>query len=201
MIKYLIEEPGGFLALLLLGIIVLLIVTRKRRRRRRAARVANRSLQRYTPQPISNWVCDYLVDDFGDLTGNTCVRGTFQGTFSNSATSCSALTVYIYLDPKHPSRTMIRLFEYGIEHDMKASFHDSDTITLKTKDLSGKISSYPLKFSKNSGDLLEHQGDLASEIRNNSLLSIVITASSEYRSVPIKYVFKVDNYGLSALLK
>lgn len=144
-----------------------------------------------------NWVKDYYVDDFGDKTKSAYVRGEFKGTFSNSATSGSNLTVYIFLDPMQPSMTTIRLLEY---ESHKATFTSSKTITLKTKDSSGKTNSYTL-MSYSSGDLYSFDGGLANEIRNNKALSIVITTSSKYQSVPDTYNFKVDNIGLSDLIE
>ena len=70
-----------------------------------------------------NWEIGYYVDDFGDKTNDSYVIGTFTGTFSNSATSGSRLTVYVYLDPVYPSITQIRLLEYG---SSKATFLSSE---------------------------------------------------------------------------
>ncbi len=79
-----------------------------------------------TPTP-SSWVVDYYVDDFGDKTSDSYLRGSFKGKFSNSATTGSNLTVYFYYDTTICS---IRLLEYDSH---KATFYTSDDVTLKFK--------------------------------------------------------------------
>ncbi len=62
------------------------------------------------------WEIDCYVDEFGDETDGTYIRGTFgDGTFSNSATAGSELTALVFYHyPKEPYSTVhLRLLEYG----------------------------------------------------------------------------------------
>ncbi len=48
----------------------------------------------------SNWKIDYFVDDFGDPTDKVFLRiKPVSGTFSNTATSSSSLTVILIFEP------------------------------------------------------------------------------------------------------
>ena len=46
-------------------------------------------------EKLSAWSIDYFVDDFGDYTKNSYIKGEFYGTFSDSATSGSDLKVIV----------------------------------------------------------------------------------------------------------
>lgn len=144
----------------------------------------------------SNWEIGFYVDDFGDKTNDSYIIGTFEGEFSNSATTGSELTVYVYFDKSYKSVTTIRLLEYGSH---KATFLSSETITLKTKNSLGKTNSYTLTYS--GGDLYSFDINLRKEIESSKQLSMAITTSSKYQSVADTYKFKVDNIGLDKLLK
>lgn len=49
-----------------------------------------------TPAKESHWSSEYYTDDFGDSTSKSYIRGVFEGTFSNSATSGSDLTACLF---------------------------------------------------------------------------------------------------------
>ena len=144
---------------------------------------------------FSHWEIGYYVDDFGDETSDAYVMGKFFGTFSNSATRSSDLTVLIYLNNDSPNTTQIRLLEYGYH---KATFSSLDTIILKTKNSDGHTRTFYMKYIY--GDLYSTDRGLADEILNSSQLSIVITTSSEYQTIPDTYNFKINNNGLNELL-
>lgn len=67
-----------------------------------------------TPEPY--WSIDYYLDDYGDKTDEAYVMGKFDGTFSNTATTNSDLTVLFFYSPNECS---IRLLEYD---SIKANF-------------------------------------------------------------------------------
>ena len=144
----------------------------------------------------SNWKIDYYVDEFGDKTTDSFAVGSFTGTFSNSATTGSDLTVLVYLDPSYPDYTQIRLLEYSSH---KATFTSSDKLTLKTKDSSGNTKSYDMMYY--SGDLYCTDGELRRAIENNEELSIVISEERKSGSIGSTYKFKIDNLGLAETLK
>lgn len=82
-----------------------------------------------TPTPIpSSWEIDHYVDDFGDKTESSYLRGTFKGKFSNSATTGSNLTVHFYYESS--LLCSIRLLEYDSH---KATFTTSDDVYFKFK--------------------------------------------------------------------
>ena len=86
-----------------------------------------------TPAPTI-WGMIAETDDFGDATGKEVIIGEFAGSFSNTATSDSNLTVYIfcYLLPNGNGAFSIRLLEYN---RTKATFTSSDasSLTIRTR--------------------------------------------------------------------
>ena len=64
-----------------------------------------------SPSEITSWEMINVVDDFGDATGEKAIRGFFSGRFSNTATSGSDLSVYVFCSEDGSLR--LRLLEYG----------------------------------------------------------------------------------------
>ncbi len=67
-----------------------------------------------TPNP-SKWNTDYIVDNFGDRINILFAYGSFSGSFSNTATTNSALTVQVfyYTKTKYIEESIkFRLLEY-----------------------------------------------------------------------------------------
>ena len=89
-----------------------------------------------TPAKESHWSSEYYTDDFGDSTSKSYIRGVFEGTFSNSATSGSDLTACLFLDRNLTGATgdldmfRIRLLEYG---HSKVSFTGCDYMDVDIK--------------------------------------------------------------------
>lgn len=149
------------------------------------------------PKIKSNWEIDYYIDDFGDKTDDAFVRGEFTGTFSNSATTASNLTIYVYFDPRFDS-TRIKLIEYDYH---LATFNTNyDTVVLKTKDTNGTTKNYVLNDYFGSGSLSCAEKALKDSILKNEELSIVITETYRGGSWGATYNFKIDNIGLKELL-
>ncbi len=74
-----------------------------------------------TPDP-SKWHTDYMIDNFGDRINILFAYGSFSGSFSNTATTSSALTVqvYYYTKTKYQKESIkFRLLEYN---KIKANF-------------------------------------------------------------------------------
>ena len=73
------------------------------------------------PPKEIHWTEAFYVDDFGDPTSSSYIRGIFDGTFSNSATTGSDLTVCFCMDKNLASASYdmftILLLEYGIVHN------------------------------------------------------------------------------------
>lgn len=112
----------------------------------------------------SMWVIDQKVDEFNDKTNIDYIRSQpFSGTFSNTATTNSALSVIIYYDPdfiwfddpntihssSYDSIISFRLLEYNSN---KASYSNSSDMILKFK-LDDKSYSIELAGSSPNGDL------------------------------------------------
>lgn len=135
----------------------------------------------------SNWKTGTYVDEFGDSTDSNYIIGTFTGTFSNTATTKSDLTVFVYLEPTLDA-IQFRLVEYGSNI---AEFDSYDSATLKTKDSSGNVKEYDLIPY---GDLYSLDVSLVQSVVTNEELSFVITEGSS------TYWFSTDNLGLSDLL-
>ncbi len=69
-----------------------------------------------TTSPASNWEINYYVDEFGDKTDDGYLVGSFEGDFSNTATTKSDLKVYVYIFPSSTGKgyqVAFRLAEYG----------------------------------------------------------------------------------------
>ena len=99
----------------------------------------------------ANWEVSYYVDDFGDPTDNAYLRGVFSGTFSNTATSSSPLTVVVYYNLDYAVFSF-RLLEYD---DVPATYTSSEAenIVFKIKTADGVISEGTLSGSEPNGDL------------------------------------------------
>lgn len=78
------------------------------------------------------WSINRYVDDFGEQTGEGYVSATVYGTFSNSATTDSELTVLFLIDY---NTIRIKLYEYSRNHPMKSD----GIIDFKVKDKNGEI--------------------------------------------------------------
>lgn len=95
----------------------------------------------------SNWGIKSSVDKFGDDTGHPYVLGSFQGTFSNSATMGSDLKVYVFYVP-NPGWFIFRLFEYG---NSPITLYTSDVANLEMK-IDDEVYGAELQFV--AGDLI-----------------------------------------------
>jgi len=149
----------------------------------------------------SQWTVEHFVDEFGDETENMYVRSKMiSGYFSNTATSHSELTVYVYYEKGDYIK--FRLLEYG---NHKATHLSSDKITLRFK-IDGETYSMTLKGGSDlSGDVytsatMNEYDKKDFSILKDALLSgevfpcyIKIGNSSEYH-------FTVDGLGFALAL-
>lgn len=122
-------------------------------------------------EEASDWEIDYYVDDFGDPTDTAYIRGIFTGTFSNTATSSSDLTVVVFYDPED-SVFSFRLLEYD---RVKATYSASEEDAIEFKIKTGEtISEGTLKGVAPNEDLYLAGGDDSNTIINRILLSMLI---------------------------
>lgn len=83
--------------------------------------------------PAQHWQIDYFVDEFGDKTNEGFLIGEFNGTFSNTATNSSDLSVFVYVMPDSTGKNYMiafRLAEYG---NHIATYSSYDYINLAFK--------------------------------------------------------------------
>ncbi len=144
---------------------------------------------------VGEWSLEQTVDEFGDPTGDECVRTYVVGDFSNTATTSSELKVYMYYMIDSHSFSF-RLLEYG---RTKAVYFDEDEITLKIK-IDDNIFDYTLTGKAPNGDLslsFEDQPYSYSQIWNcllcgDDLRCIIYIGSS-------KYNFTISSNGFSEI--
>lgn len=142
-----------------------------------------------------NWSVDQTVDEFGDITdsSDTLVRTPISGDFSNTATSSSELTGYVFVE-RYSGGTntafVFRLLEYG---NHQATFTSSDVdegIVLKVK-IGDTISEYPLTGEAPNGDLylLDYYGDRLFNLLYDGCEDIrcIITIGSSQYNLTIEY--------------
>ena len=94
------------------------------------------------------WTVDEYVDDFGDGIGIKYAKSIAEGTFSNSATNGSDLTVITFFDPEIEEFSF-RLLEYN---NSKANYYDGDLLRILFK-FDDEIEEHLLQGSSISGDL------------------------------------------------
>lgn len=142
-----------------------------------------------TPEPNETkntaWAIGDGKDDFGDLTGDKFIAGMVFGSFSNTATNNSELSVGIvcYLLPNGNPSFLIRLQEYG---DLAATYLASDDIILKTR-IDGNDNEYILIGQPPNGLLMINpMEDTSIEFFNalydgKEISCIIDIGSSKYR--------------------
>ena len=131
----------------------------------------------------AQWTHKYFVDEFGDKTEDSYIVSTCTGTFSNSATSNSKLSVncMVEIEDSVP-RIRFNLFEYG--NRMVKDF-GGQNIVVKIKLSDGTIESFKLYGN----------GQYATLGVDNSIKLIEIL---KRESKPLKvYIERYDDYSES----
>lgn len=161
------------------------------------------------PDRASHWEQTFYVDEFGDYTDDSYIRGIFTGTFTNSATSGEDLEVIIFIDDVFtgPFGSFdIRLLEYGF---MKVNYFRAEASDIIVKVKIGDV------IYQDTPTILGDDGDLSfvttgkgyikleNEIFNAVIealdageeISFLITANIS-DDLTNTYRFKVDPSGL-----
>ena len=135
------------------------------------------------------WEIVEVTDEFGDPTGDSVTRSYFEGTFSNSATSGSGLTVSVI---DYGEAIMLKLYEYNSPPAASMSYDDCfGNISVKRE--SGDIETYRA-FALSSGGLyFNNEDEFMSLFRNNSgeTLKFVVQESSFSDYGSSRYIFSV----------
>ena len=147
-----------------------------------------------TNEPISDWNTDYFSDEFGDVTNNKFMFALVDGTFSNSATNNSYLSVQITINKD--KKIGIFLHEYH---------RDSSPVTiiggLRLKLKNNKTNkSYRIHYARkwnDKGGILINNIDIINFLKeSNGLVHFYI--ADDYSSV---YNFSVNADYFSDTLK
>lgn len=152
-----------------------------------------------TEKQQDTWSIKQTVDEFGDVTENSAevITGVFEGTFSNTATAGSELSVIVSIGRK------AKFFShYLIGFDLKeynnttATYLSSDTKIFKVKineeiiemDLSGSAPNGTLYLSSED---YECEGDIIFNelLKGNDVRCIINIGSSEYN-----FTLNSDNF-------
>ena len=151
------------------------------------------------PTVEASWELDYLVDDFGDQTEFAYLRGVTEGTFSNTATAGSELTVAIFMNPAVSNKQMISSFAFRLlEYDKTpATYLTSDKLVIKVK-IGDTIYEDMLTGTAPNGDLLimngaNHSSEVYKQIYNTLLKEENVRCVIEVGSS--KYSFTVMGTG------
>ena len=154
-----------------------------------------------TATPKSSWKRDYYVDDFGDPTKDSYIRGEFSGAFSNTATSGSELDVVVYYDAYgnrdlgYNGEISFRLLEYG---KYKATHLSSEKMTFQYKVDEVASSTYKLwgMGGSNSNISLRHgdSAELIELLKQEKTIACVIKIGTS------KYSFNIDGFGFSGII-
>lgn len=147
------------------------------------------------PEPIAteppkeiHWTEEFYVDDFGDPTDESYIRGIFEGEFSNSATSGSNLTAIFFMekDLAKASYDMftIRLLEYGN--------HKQDFLGCDYSDVIIKIKVDGIVTEDSADYLLSDTGEIVIQ-RGNEIFEAVLNALNEDKEIAV--VIEVGGYG------
>lgn len=129
------------------------------------------------------WEATSTVDDFGDATGDTVYRYFAKGTFSNSATAASELTVKVV---DYGTSVYFYLYEYNRS---KASLaFESKTGEISVKRESGDVEIYKAFYFEKSEALVFSEDD--------KFLKVLKSTKGEKLKVLVKEA-NFSNYGKS----
>ncbi len=136
------------------------------------------------------WQIKYYVDEFGNPTkkGYLSNPNVINGTFSNSATENSKLSVEFLID--NPKSISIQLYEYGGSNPVKSTGRIAYKIKVKSRNEEPNI----LYAHNNSDRLVLNEEDaikLSDILMHNGKIQFSIIELSDYSTS--SYKFEFDN--------
>lgn len=142
----------------------------------------------------NNWEEIKVTDSFGDDTGKRVMAYTTEGTFSNSATGGSGLTVRM-VDYGINEAIQIELYEYN--SNAAAMCYDNCSGWVNIKYASGEVQKFSdILALKGGGLYLPAESDLAQVIRSakesGEQLKFLINQNSFTNSGNAKYQFTLN---------
>lgn len=156
------------------------------------------------------WEVGYFKDNFGSYTDGPYIVGQFEGTFSNTATSNSDLTVLMGYDDFR-EEFFFKFYEYN---KSEVYFDCKDyTIILQGKTPSrfymihSANDEFKLRFGKDDfssssigGDGVDLYEELMELIKDEMYIQIVVEAEHTEK-ISSKYYFAIDGYGFNEAFK
>jgi hypothetical protein len=162
-----------------------------------------------TTSSNGQWTKQYFLDQFGDKTQNTYIAQRCLGTFSNSATSNSALTVDLCVYYEAPDNWLWLRFDlYEYNHNVTVNRNQFGILTIKTS--SGVVSKYTIYrgIHLHLWRTYSSKRDVPSE---DDISSLKLLTKLRTETAPIKfnilledgstYNFQVDPQGFDETLK
>lgn len=151
-----------------------------------------------TEKQQDTWSIKQTVDEFGDVTENSAevITGVFEGTFSNTATAESDLTVVVAIGKKTLFNHYLISFDLKEYNNTKATYLSSDTKLFKTK-INEEIITMDLDGTEPNGTLYlgsqdySYNGDIIFNelFKGNDVRCIINIGSSEYN-----FTLNSDNF-------
>ena len=134
------------------------------------------------------WTIDEYVDDFGDGIGIKYAKSIAEGTFSNSATNNSSLSVIVFFDPGLYEFSF-RLLEYN---KSMATYYDNDLLRLLFK-FDDDIEEHLIQGDPPNGDLC---------LSANKEVDMAETIMDEFSEDPEQWLlkYKLDKNSLFQLM-
>ena len=139
----------------------------------------------------TSWEISYAVDDFGDKTDEAVLRGSFTGTFRNTATSSSNLDVYLFVNKLTSGGSMIyiRLMEYG---NHKATYSSRDEMKMQVK-VDDAVMEFFVFGSPPNSDLYLNGDAVTGYLYEGKEIACVIDIGNS------RYNFTIDGNGFAEL--
>ncbi len=137
------------------------------------------------------WALGNYVDDFGDRIGKHYIFLMGAGTFSNSVTTNSKLTAFLYVDPD--GSFYFKLYEYG-----DYVVREGEFCVFKIKDAEGKIHDIEMYNSESSGGTIlryDRKGEEMKQIFSREGEIAVSTSIGKYSRSSYRFKFDLTGYG------
>lgn len=143
--------------------------------------------------PLGKWKTGFYVDEFGDTTEEGYVTLTSSGSFSNSATTGSALEVRMFIN-SGTRDPWFRLYEYAGNNSVKGTYSNSKLNTLRCRVKQSESETYSVDFTQFQGaDSFQVAGDSKQKLSQAILSEGSVKVSCYKIETPTtKYKFALD---------
>ena len=137
------------------------------------------------------WTTNNYVDDFGEPTENSYDVMITDGTFSNSATQNSKLSLK-FINNKKEENLLIYVYEYGskLANDIEGNFE-----TVRLKDPEGIVHTLNKVFFAKSGVLLiskENYKKISNALIKKGDFMIIFNRTTKYSTSSYKSKFTIN---------